>query len=1714
MATGYPHAPVPFPDPPNDPDAPPPRRIVRAVNLQTLDHAAAFVRPDGSFQLAMQAPPGSGVQISASQPQEGPLELLDRLKDERQIELEGQPEDVRMMIQGGTSSSPAVLLHVPPRKPEPGAACFGGRIDRKRRVTGTARLQPDAVKPGESARVTVDLTIRCESEEAARACADRPRPFHLGVTRLFDGQGRQCGPSRLLATHVVTPTGLPIETHNEMVGEPGAPGFEPSGPGMPAPHRMTEHGPWERRGRLVAGRVRLLLDMPPRMPEGTYAVHGFFGPAPGEPPADEGPAGRLDLGRLTVGRPPPPRLTAMLLGSAGTGGCRGAVAREDRGRFGINPHTVFQPRALIVPRDDPHTGKPHRYPLDPYLPLVSLTDRPMEARLWPPAIRFPVAPGRLTVTVTRPDGGTDRLGPAPLLSGRNDLTALSPPRMVLDRPVPASGTAYGNPSLCDLYHLSGGGAFDYSFRSYGHHAVKLEGHADDTEGHRHLISGTFDVHVARPLDIEVFPEPGTPLHPKRPLSPQVRILPALPAEVEIVFTHLPGSDASRAVTRRIAGRANRWGIFAPPAPVAFDEPGEYLCDVTVRHMDEAGVWWMACRRGASVVATPDSPISIHGERGTRCTDLFWRPRWFVARNARFLTGATDEDAGLGHSCYPYEGGDVAWLGDRDPDSILPNVTFEDPQGEMAARMEARFPALRRGAGREGLYPYRVLPEDRLAIGEMPFVSTSSTGLPPSLAGAAVDQWGYFYTTSWRPGVSVRCQVSEDMLPAGYWFFDDPYGYQFGAGPQGDLPGDFKMNYAGTVFRDAPSGLKHYGAYASMVAIVDLKRDPMGRRVLPPFDGLLPCSPPSGPLLELAGKRYDLFLTFGATGPGAILETGDRLSLGGVVWPPISGFVAGSITSPDGTAAAFEVPADSMGVFTHDGPVADRPGLWQVKAEGVANGRTSAGTISDLVPKDRWPRGGGIGLKDNTFLVPVVPRGVEPIAFDLPPGARARPPRPLVIRGRLPEGCPARTAGFLASLPGIVIASGELPVLDGGFTYAYDPETLSKGFPNIDTRLPGPDPHLRAPAWFDTVSFTFWAGQGERIRAGSVLLQGEEVYAQARTGRAPPEEPPVAAPPGDGPKAGPARGGGAREPARAASDHSALLVLSRDGRRLHAAHPWSGEVVRLSLDGGQPRVEATGRVGTRVRAIALSPDGRTVYAACDESREVAAFEAETMAVARRLKVGDEPWAVLADPDGAALWVADFDAGTVLRVSAETGQVEAASPPIGRPSCLAWSASDRRLYAVCLRTGSLAVMDARCRLVRRLPAPSQLNQCRAAAFGPDGVLYMPQTRSDTLLGGRMYDRTVFPAVAAAGPEDREVRIAFFPDVMTLPPHRPCGLAADAGAIYLAGAGSDDVLAIDLARRFPRWHARQVGQEPGAIILDETAGRLYVLTLTGQEIVTLAAGDDRVLSRVRFARDPTPAPIARGRYLFGTALDKRITKDQWMSCAACHPDGDTDGRRWDLGQGPLDTRTLRGCLAAAPLHYTAHLDEIQDTHRFTRLSMAGRWFVEPGRMNDELGRANAGIDADADALAAYVAGLKPKRPPAAPPELKPLVERGRAIFFDGRTACAGCHAGPRYTDSGRRGEGGRFVLHDVGTWRPGENEILRRLDTPSLLDLRQSAPYLHDGRAATLEEVFTAHNPADRHGRTSHLSAGDVRALAEFLLRLEPPEEGGIPRPSKER
>ena len=61
----------------------------------------------------------------------------------------------------------------------------------------------------------------------------------------------------------------------------------------------------------------------------------------------------------------------------------------------------------------------------------------------------------------------------------------------------------------------------------------------------------------------------------------------------------------------------------------------------------------------------------------------------------------------------------------------------------------------------------------------------------------------------------------------------------------------------------------------------------------------------------------------------------------------------------------------------------------------------------------------------------------------------------------------------------------------------------------------------------------------------------------------------------------------------------------------------------------------------------------------------------------------------------------------------------------------------------------------------------------------------------------------------------------------------------------------------------------------------------------------------------------------------------------------------------------------------------------------------------------------------------------------------------------------------------------------------------DTPHLNDIYASAPYLHDGRAATLEEIWTKFGKNDKHGVVNDMSKIQLNELIDYLKSLRSPQ-----------
>jgi cytochrome c peroxidase len=211
-------------------------------------------------------------------------------------------------------------------------------------------------------------------------------------------------------------------------------------------------------------------------------------------------------------------------------------------------------------------------------------------------------------------------------------------------------------------------------------------------------------------------------------------------------------------------------------------------------------------------------------------------------------------------------------------------------------------------------------------------------------------------------------------------------------------------------------------------------------------------------------------------------------------------------------------------------------------------------------------------------------------------------------------------------------------------------------------------------------------------------------------------------------------------------------------------------------------------------------------------------------------------------------------------------------------------------------------------------------------------------------------------------------------------------------------------------------------------------------------------------------------KGELLFN---DGRLCFQQWFSCASCHQEDATmDGFNWDLANdglgNPKSAKSMHDVHDTPPAMWRGVRSDMDAAVQ------AGQRFL--GRIpNPE----------NHEALMAYLGN--PRRAPnpyrSGDPE---ILAKGEDLYY--RARCDACHAPPTYSD---------LVKHDLGL--RAETDLRSRFVTPSIRECYRTGPFLHDGRAETLEELFTEHNPDDLHGITSGFSDEEMDALIAYVRTL---------------
>ncbi len=195
-------------------------------------------------------------------------------------------------------------------------------------------------------------------------------------------------------------------------------------------------------------------------------------------------------------------------------------------------------------------------------------------------------------------------------------------------------------------------------------------------------------------------------------------------------------------------------------------------------------------------------------------------------------------------------------------------------------------------------------------------------------------------------------------------------------------------------------------------------------------------------------------------------------------------------------------------------------------------------------------------------------------------------------------------------------------------------------------------------------------------------------------------------------------------------------------------------------------------------------------------------------------------------------------------------------------------------------------------------------------------------------------------------------------------------------------------------------------------------------------------------------------------------------WQSCNGCHPDeARTDGLNWDLlndGMGnPKNCKSMLLAHKTAPAMLTGIRPNAEAGVR------AGFIHIQFTQIEEQ----------HATAVDKYLMSLSAiPSPYLVNGKLSEMAQKGKVIFEN--EGCIQCHSGKLFTDQ---------KMHEIG--KKDEYDNNNNWDTPTLIEVWRTGPYLYDGRAATIKNVFAK----DKHGLNKELSNKEIEWLTEYVLSL---------------
>ncbi len=580
-----------------------------------------------------------------------------------------------------------------------------------------------------------------------------------------------------------------------------------------------------------------------------------------------------------------------------------------------------------------------------------------------------------------------------------------------------------------------------------------------------------------------------------------------------------------------------------------------------------------------------------------------------------------------------------------------------------------------------------------------------------------------------------------------------------------------------------------------------------------------------------------------------------------------------------------------------------------------------------------------------------------------------------------------------------------------------------------------------------------------------------------------------------------------------------IALSPSGRLLYVVCQDSDEVRVVDAVSGE--VTKSIPVGHIPRGVALSPDGSSLYVTNAWSDTISIIDTQALEVVRTLLTGPEPSGVVLDIQSNTLYVANRLSSDVSVIDLQTGE-ETKRLLAGRGSSyLTLSADGKQIFSTHIYPNPGTFRTEPNSEITVIDTASQTVVERKPLHNVAGVFHVALSADGNLgVAAQLKPKNLIPlAHVEHGWGFTDSLTLFGQDVgglVQVPLDEldryyamPWGvaIAPDKSKIFLSTAGSQSVTVIDVPQLLKTVRSRRkpfvndlsasadyvcaripVGRNPSGVTLSPDGKRLYVANRLDDTISVIDTTSAKVLSTMDLGGPKNVDALRRGERLFYTA---DFAFQGQFGCSNCHIDSTIDGLQWDLepdgfGKDIVDNRSLENLAGTEPFKWNGGNPDMP---------------TECGPRTEKFFfRSQSFTQQQLTDLVTFVYALpyRPNRYRSSSGDLTPAQERGKAIFertksksghpIPDTNQCAYCHSGPKYTNQKQI---------DVGSGKPTDRSSV--IDVPQLSNVAYSAPYLHDGSARSLEEIWTVFNPKDTHGVTNDLTKDELNDLVEYLKTL---------------